>query len=145
MTIHSINIDKLREYVDATFEGDDDILFYYDKKEKVKTIPEACENIVNKIGIVYNGSELRGIKINGHKVGYFVYTDELLISFGLNKCYRNKAILTDMWEHIKLEVGDEFQCLLYSYNVRAVDWLRRCGMDVLFDNVTVLRFQNHLN
>ncbi len=145
MIVQPININELREYVDAALDGDDDILFYYDKKEKVKTIAEACENVVNKISVVYEGSELRGIKINGSKVGYFVYSDELLISFGLNKCYRNKAILSDMWDKIKAELGDTFQCLLYSYNVRAVNYLKKSGMEVLFDNVTVLRFQNNSN
>ena len=145
MTVQPIDINDLRVYVDAAFDGDDDILFYYDKKEKVKTISEACENVVNKVENQYDDSQIRGLKINGSKVGYFVYTNDLLVSFGVNKHYRNKAILTDMWEIIKKEMGDTFQCLLYSYNVRAVDWLKRCGMDILFENVTVLRFENNLN
>ena len=145
MTVQPIRIDELRDYVDAAFNGDDDILFYYDKKEKVKTIEQACENVVTKIKIVYEDSEIRGIKINGSKVGYFVYSDELLVSFGINKWYRNKAILSDMWEKIKEELGETFQCLLYSYNIRAIDFLKKCGMEILFDNVTVLRFENNLN
>jgi len=140
MTVRTINIDELSDYVNETFKGDDDLLFYYDKKEKIKTIESACNNVVEKIRMIYTDSEIRGIKINGSKVGYFVFTDELLISFGLNKGYRNKVILIDMWDCIKHELGDTFQCLLYSHNIRGCDWLKKCGMKELFSNVTIFRY-----
>lgn len=143
MTVVEIHIDELLDYVEPAFSGDDDLLFYYDKKANVKTTKEAAENVIIKIRKSYIGSECRGIKVNGDKVGFFVYADELLISFGLNKEYRNKVVLGEMWQMIKGELGDSFQCLLYSYNVRAIDWLRRNGMTVLFENTTLLRFENN--
>lgn len=145
MTVQPININDLRDYVEAALDGDEDILRFYDKKEKVETISEACSSVVNKIRIAYTESDIRGVKINGSKVGYFVFDDELLISFGLNINYRNKVILTDFWEKIKEELGDTFNCLLYSHNERAIGFLKKCGMNIIFDTVTVLRFENNLN
>lgn len=145
MVVQNIHIDELKSYVEAAFEGDDDIVFYYDRKEKVKTIQEAAENVVKKINKGYSFAEMRGVKINGAKVGYFIYTEDLLVSFGINKGYRLKEILIDFWEEIKKELGETFQCLLYSYNTRAIDFLRRNGMNILFENTTLLRFENNLN
>lgn len=144
MVVQDIHIDELISYVSAALDGDDDIVFYYDKKQKVKTIEEACDNIVWKIKTSYPFSEMRGIKINGSKVGYFVYVGELLISFSLNKNYRNKVILCDMWDHMTKELGGDFQCLLYSYNIRAIDFLKRNGMKVVFENTTLLKFENNI-
>lgn len=145
MVVQKINIDELLEYVESAFEGDEDIVFYYDKKEKVKSIREAAENVVKKIKKGYSFAEIRGVKINGGKAGYFIYTEDLLVSFGINKGYRIKEILIDYWECIKAELGETFQCLLYSYNTRAIDFLKRNGMNILFENTTLLRFENNLN
>lgn len=145
MTVKEIHIDELIGYVAGAFKGDDDIVFYYDRNEKVKTVDDASNNVVEKIRKIYSGSELRGVQIDGERVGYFVFADELLISFGMNKKYRNKEVLSEMWDEIKKELGATFQCLLYSYNVRGVEWLRKCGMDILFENITILRFNNQLN
>lgn len=145
MTIENIDINELPTYVDAALEGDEDILLFYDKKVEVKTVKDACTNIVNKISIAYSDSYIRGVKVDGAEIGYFVFDDELLISFGINKDYRNKETLTEFWGKITNELGGTFNCLLYSYNERAIGYLKKCGMSVIFDNVTILRFENNLN
>lgn len=145
MQVKHIHIDELFSYVEQAFDNDDDILFYYDKKVKPKTIPDACRNVVDKINMEYSDSEIRGVLIDGNKAGYFIYEGDMLISFGLNKEFRTREYLPVFWSYIKQELGDTFQCLLYSYNLRAVEFLQRCGMNILFENVTLLKFENNLN
>lgn len=145
MTVRPINKDDLWEYVEAAFDSDTEILNCYDKSQPVKTIDDVCRSIVYKIRNSFGESKMRGVLMNGKKVGYYVYSEDLLISFGLNREYRNRIVLPELWEIIKSELGDIFQCLLYSYNVRAIDWLKKCGMEVMFENVSLLRFENKVN
>ena len=138
MTTKSINIGELKPYIDIAFSNDDDLLKYYDRAEKIKTLEEACENTFKKISIIYPDAYIIGIEIDGNKKGYFVYGNNLLISFGMNKECRNEKTLIDFWEQIREKVGDNFQCIMNSCNQRAIGFLKKHGMKPLFENVTIL-------
>lgn len=133
-----VNMIGLKVYIESVFWDDDDILIYFDKEAGVKTTTDASVSVYKKIANQYYDAEKVGVEIDGYKVGYFVYMDELLVSFGVNKKYRNTEILSELWEEIKSRIGDTFQCVLYSYNTRAIGYLKKCGMKILFDNVTIL-------
>jgi hypothetical protein len=134
-----INIDQLKEYIDAAFYKDDELLRYYDKGECITTLGDACVNVFQKIKVNYPEANLIGITIKGLPVGYFAYCGSLLISFGLDVNSRTKDNLIDFWDNIKSTIGSNFQSILYSYNDRAISFLKRCGMDIIFDSVTILQ------
>lgn len=138
MEIKYITIDELKEYIYTAFFDDYELIDYYDKNEEIKSTDEAIENVYQKISIIYPTANFLGVQIEGNKAGYFVCEDSLLISFGLNKKYRNKEILPVFWEEIKNKMGKNFQCCLYSYNVRAIRFLEKYGMVKLLENVTIL-------
>lgn len=138
MTIKEINIDELSEYVFNALLDDDEIVKYYDKKCDMHTPFECVENLVNKIRKFYTYSFMAGIEINGQKEGYFVWDDNILISFSISPKYRNKETLSIFWREIKKRLGKEFHCMLYSHNIRAIEFLQKNGMKIMYDEVTIL-------
>ncbi len=138
MVVKNIHIEELKEYIDETFYGDDEILNCYDKTVPVTRITDVCESVFTKIESLQQSAEIRGIEIGGMKVGYFVFHPSVLLSFGINSEYREKEYLIDFWETINTELGGTFQVALFSYNRRAINWLQKCGMKILFDNATLM-------
>ncbi len=140
MDIKNINIDQFQEYVYNAFFDDEEIIEFYDRSANVKTTQEAIDNVCFKIKTAYPDAEIVGVEIKGCKEGYFVYKDNLLISFGMNLKYRNKETLFEFWEAIKRRMGNNFHSMLYSHNLRAINWLQKSGMKILFDHITILSY-----
>ncbi len=140
MDAKEINIDQFNDYVYNAIIDDDEILEYYDKSVNVKTPLEAIDNICFKIKDSYPDALIYGIHVEGEKVGYFVYKDNLLVSFGISVRHRNKETLSLFWQEIKNRLGNNFNSLLYSHNIRAIEWLQRNGMKILYDHITVLSY-----
>lgn len=135
-----INIDELKEYINAAFENDTELIGLYDKSVGVESLEDICDNVFEKISSLIEPAELRGVEVDGVEVGYFVYQPEVLISFGLNKMYRDKKYLSEFWKFIKSELGETFTCCLFGHNIRAINWLKeKCGMKIIFENVTILQ------
>jgi len=132
------DISEMQPFVEAAFLLDTDLLNYYDKGENVTSTQQACDNVMAKIKHNYPDAKCIGFYDNYNPVGYYVYMPELLISFGLNKNFRNSLYLDEFWKSIKQSLGDKFDCLLYSYNTRAINWLKKCGMVTTIENITVL-------
>jgi hypothetical protein len=127
-----------KTYIDAAFEGDEEILDYFDPAYPVTSVQEVCDNIYQKLVANYNESSFEPLDYEGIKVGFLCYTPGVLVSFGVNKAYRNKEILELVWSRIKDLLGDEFAMMLYDRNSRAIKWLTKCGMKVLGEHVTIL-------
>lgn len=142
MTPVNINISDLKPFIDIAFEFDREVINIYDKNHKVETTSDVCENIYNKIKNEYETSTIVGIKKDGVNIGYFVTLNRLLISFGLNIEYRDKEHLKEFFSLIKEHFAGTFQCVLYSYNLKGIGWLKRCGMKMLYDEVSILQFDN---
>ncbi len=142
MKIVNIGIDDLKEYIYSAFMGDDEIISIYDPSVNVRSIEDVCESVHEKIESLVDPCRINGVWIDGNKAGYFAYSQNSLISFGLNKEYRDKNNLVDFWNVIKYAIGDNFQCALFSVNKRGVDWLKKQGMSVLFENITILTYEN---
>lgn len=138
MTTIPISIDQLKEYVDVSFLYDYEIVYFFDPRFNIQKWEDAARIVYDKIVSDYSECKIKGVEINGNKAGYLVYNDNLLISFGLNKEYRNEKELQSFWGIIIKEVGEFFQCVLFSKNTRAIRWLRKCGMDALLESVTIL-------
>jgi len=140
MEAKEINIDQFNDYVYNAIIDDDEIIEYYDRSVNVKSTLEVINNIVDKIKTQYSDAIIYGIQKEGQKIGYFVYRDNVLVSFGISVRHRNKETLSLFWEEIKNRLGNEFHSLLYSHNERALSWLKKCGMKILFDHITVLSY-----
>lgn len=138
MKFININIEDLDEYVYNSFIDDDDLMAYYDKNVEVNTTKDCIDNVLFKIKNYYKDANYFGVEINGTKEGFFVCTEELLISFGININHRSSEELKEFWGFIKNVMGNTFQCLLYSHNQRAIGFLQKGGMKVLFENITIL-------
>lgn len=135
-----IHIDQLKEYIDAAFYKDEELLRYYDKGENIVTLSDAMENVYQKVKRNYPEAIIYGLKIKGFPAGYFVYYNTLLVSFGLDIQHRTSEYLAEFWGIIKETLGSSFQSILYSYNDRAIGFLKKSGMDIIFDNVTILQY-----
>ena len=138
MKIYNIDIEELNDYVYNALLDDVELLKFYDKNVQVKTTEDCINNIIEKINLCYSDADIFGVEDGGLKIGYFVCTHDLLISFGLNINYRDKETLTRFWNFIKSIMADNFQCVLYSNNRRGINFLEKGGMKVLFDSVTIL-------
>lgn len=133
MTIKNITYNYLLNAIKISFEGDDDILKFYDPNENPKNIKDIVEDIGSKI-LEYEGAIYRGVYDGKKLVGYFVYIDNVLISFALNIKYRVKEWLDFLYESIKKELG-LFICCLWNTNKRAIKWLQKNNMKInYFDN-----------
>lgn len=145
--IRDIKIEELQDYINSAFEGDDELLSFYDRNANVKTLEDCCNNTFQKIRFSYPNASYGGLDINvlnigtemkEKKIGFVVYENNMLISFGINKSHRDSDLLKLFWSDLKYLLGANFCCSLYSYNTRAIDWLKKCGMQVVYENITVL-------
>lgn len=135
-------MEELAAYIEEAFKEDYELVEYYDKSVNVKNVEDCIENVIEKIKTCYPDADMFGVEEYGCKIGYFVCTTDLLISFGININYRDKETLDCFWKMIKKVVGDTFQCVLYSHNKRGINFLQKGGMIILFDNITILTCNN---
>lgn len=140
MEVKNININQFPEYVYNAFFDDFELIEFYDRSANVKTTNDAIENVCEKIKDSYPDANIFGVEIEGLKIGYFVTKDNLLISFGMNIRHRNKMTLAIFWDEIKDKLGNNFHSILYSHNSRAIEWLKRSGMRIEFDHITILSY-----
>lgn len=139
MNTARINIQQLKPFIVAAFERDDELVENFDPAYSIQTWEEGAAEVLNKIEKEYSGCQIEGVFEGVEAIGYIVYQDNLLISFGININHRSKADLQDFWGLIKYSVGDQFQCVLFSNNTRAIKWLKTCGMDIVCESVTILQ------
>jgi hypothetical protein len=133
LIIRDILYEDLLKAIKIAFEGDNDIFKFYDPNENPKDIKDIVEDIGSKI-LEYEGGIYRGVYDDKNLVGYFVYIDNVLISFALNIKYRVKEWLDFLYESIKKELG-LFICCLWNTNKRAIKWLQKNNMKInYFDN-----------
>lgn len=138
MEVKNIDINEFNDYVYNAFFDDKEFIEYYDRSVNAKNTEEAIENVCEKIKISYPDADIFGVEINGAKEGYFVCRENLLISFGMSIKYRNKETLSGFWNEIKKKMGSNFHCMLYSHNSRAIEFLKKCGMKIMYDHITIL-------
>lgn len=139
MTEEIIPIDGLLPFLFATYEGDHALVKYFDPGCIVKDWQSCCSAIYQKIKENYPLATIKAVKDIYTPVGYYVFEKDMLISFGLHMKYRNKKNLTKFWKLIQSEFDGSFSCVLYSVNTRAIGWLEKCGMKLLFDHVSILQ------
>jgi hypothetical protein len=132
------NNSERKEFIDIAFENDFEIIEIYDKSVQVEDIAGVTHSIHEKLELVEN-IQFYGIEVYDIKIGYFAFKDSLLISFGVNILWRKYRIFVVLFDMIKSKIGENFQCVLFSYNQRAIKWLQKMKMEVVCENVTILK------
>jgi len=141
VTVEFIQSEELHDFVDITLRGDTEIVNLFDKAANVKTNLDCIENVCYKVKKYHPLAKCRGVYFDNKPVGYYVFEEDALVSFGLSPDYRNDENTTKLFECIKNEMGNDFTCFLYSNNKRAIKWLQKQGMVKTFDNITILQCQ----
>lgn len=142
MEAKKIDISALSQYVFVAFVGDKHLLEFYDRVflesfEGVPSVFDLVENVCQKVA-TYHDAQCYGLEDYLGPCGYFVHSPHhgLLVSFGLAVRLRGKG--KEFFEIVKKNIGSGFNCVIFSYNVRAVKWLKANGMKVRADSITVL-------
>ena len=119
------------------FVDDNDLNNYCDPSDKDKDIREIVYSIYNKILAYEKAGDCKFCKIryNDSLIGYFFYHKNILISFGVNVKHRNKQTLKRVFEDIKKEMNGEFETYMWERNERAINWLKKCGMEEVPCNI----------
>jgi hypothetical protein len=113
--------------VRRAFEGDLDIFKYFDPSASVKTIDDVVDNVVDKLFDYATEYDVSFVPFDN---GYIFHSSNMLISFGINVEHRTSENLSAMWDFILERLGDNFTCMLFDRNTRAINWLKRCGMRI---------------
>lgn len=137
MTTKTIPYSHLEPAVRIAFENDKDIFKFYDKNVVVTTLDELVDDIVAKLkdyADVFPDTAFKIVVDKNKTVGYIVFKEDTLISFGLSVEYRQRKYLNEFFALIKKELRGRFVVMLWSRNIRAVKWLMKNGLKILDTN-----------
>lgn len=113
------------------FEGDENLLDYYDPTSDVKTFDEAIMDIYHKL---VDHAKDKKCEFVRDDIGYIFYSDKLLISFCVKPVFRTKDNLAYFGNLIKSKLGTRFDCFLFNRNKKGVGFLERIGMKKIMSN-----------
>ena len=119
------------------FEGDKDISKYCDKNDKELEVEKLVLSIFKKL-LEYEETEecdFYDLSVENEVVGYGFNYKNILISFGVNKKFRNKEKLEKVFEIIKGKFNNDFETYMWERNERAVNWLKKSGMTEIESNI----------
>lgn len=133
MIAKAITYKEFEQALYIVFESDDRIYKLYDPKVIVNNTDDIVRDIVLKVR-TYENAVYKGIFEKGKLIGYYVYEDNSLVSFGLNPQYRVRNYLREFFGIIKKELTRPFFCVLHSRNVRAVKYLIKQGCEINHSN-----------
>jgi hypothetical protein len=128
MIAKPVTYKKIENGIYTAFKDDKDIFNFYDPNVQVSNINDIVNDIRGKALTYGNDVEYREVYCKNELAGYFFFYKKLLISFALNNKFRTRGNLRDFFRLIKTEIGNGFQCFLWSKNTRAVKWLLKNKM-----------------
>ena len=123
-----ISKNELPEIIRISYEGDKDLLDKYHINKY--TLEGAVKKELELIEKMSTQLQLTYLKVlNADKViGYVVKSGNFLYSFAISIYYRTSRILKEWWEALCLEMGDKFKVGLMSNNTRAIEYLKKRGL-----------------
>jgi len=127
--LKNISIFELKSFVSISYSGDKELLEKY-HVEEYETEEQAVNSTMNMIRMTSEEVDMKCYSVFEEKeaIGYLCVFDNFLYSFGIKKEKRKMPILVDFWANILDILGSSFITMLYPNNVRAINWLRKCGM-----------------
>jgi methyl coenzyme M reductase gamma subunit len=134
-----ITYSQLEKAIQVSFEEDIKIIELYDPNVEVKTIDDVVKSINEKIFEIKDLCICKGVYDKGKLIGYYVYTNMLLISFSLSPKYRTRGYLREFFGMIRKDLGKKFVCRLWSKNIRAIKWLLKNDLEVIEDKDDIVQ------
>lgn len=130
-----VPITELKQYIEIAFEGDGELINFYDKNSfVVSNLDMSCNTHCKLIDYknYFDNCYNYKVSLNNIPIGFIFITKNpnLLVSFSVNKKYRNKETLKKYFELIQNIFLEPFICFLYNENSRAINWLQKCGMEI---------------
>lgn len=128
VSIKKISKGELPKLISMSFSGDNELIEKYRPVEM--TMDETIVEITDKINETSKEQKLTYYKVIYKKqaIGYFVTLERFLYSFAINIKFRKKEILINWWRQVKSVLGENFRCMLYENNERAIHFLEKNGM-----------------
>ena len=147
ISLTEIPLSELRKYVEIAYRGDFDLLDKYwgdgfSLEEAVNETMFVINQVAEEIDV-----DCYSVENDGEEIGYIVKFPNNLYSFSININHRTKKNLIEYWERIKEVMEEGFICMLFPQNIRASNWLKRCGMIEVFgveNNCVTLLFNNNI-
>lgn len=136
----------------SAWDGDKELSKYYDSNCTNRSLDGFVEDTCHKILEYKEFSDdclIYGLTERTKKVGFVVLnrTTKLLYSFGVGKNYRDAEHLSTLFDFITGLLRQDFTCLLFRKNKRAVTWLQKCGLkekpihdEKLSESIIVLKY-----
>jgi len=130
-----ISIGDLKKYIEIAFEGDEELEHFYDKNSCLSSILDMTKNTYYKLEeykSYFDKCCHYKVVLDNVEIGFIFITKNpnLLVSFSINKLYRNKENLIIFFNLIRNIFSEPFNCLLYNENYSAINWLQKCGMKI---------------
>lgn len=125
---------ELKEYVQLAYIGDEELLSKYHIDNF--TLLEAVNSTMDMVDVSAKTLRLTFFKVifNDSSIGYVVVSGNHLYSFAIAIEYRTKQILKEWWQRVTEILGQQFTCLLFSNNTRAIDYMKKRGMKIEWQN-----------
>lgn len=132
VSIKEILFLELKKYVEVAYLEDLDLMKKYHVNENYN-LEEAVTETLRMIEVTSESVDMKyfGVTLGEENIGYLCIFKNNLYSFGININYRIKEILIAFWENIITVLNDGFITMLYPNNLRAINWLQKCGMVIV--------------
>lgn len=130
VTLIKISKQELPEIIRLSYEGDKDLLDKYHVNKytlegAVKKELELIDNMSTQLELSYFK-----VLLADHIIGYVVKSGNFLYSFAVSIYYRKSKILKEWWDALSEEMGDKFNVGLMSNNTRAIEYLKKRGLEI---------------
>jgi len=135
IVLKSVNALKIEDYINCAWDGDEKLEKYYDRSLTRRNLDGMVKDTSRKIRDMMEQDEqlsLLGIELDRTPIGFLIFSEKLSLfySFGVNAKYRSKEILTAIFKYVKAKLNYNFYSVMYEYNIRAINWLQKCGMEI---------------
>lgn len=129
-----ISKEELHGLVHIAYEGDYDLLDKYHIKKfnlesAVSSTLEMIDGMSKQLELKYFSVEWQGTQI-----GYVIISGDFLYSFGISIYHRTKNILKSWWDCLLLVMGDRIKVGLLSNNTRAIEYMKKRGLEITWSN-----------
>ena len=131
MISKEIKYDDLYKAIKIALVEDKNIVELYDPNIRVENANDVVDDIYRKIFEIKEHCICKGVFEKEKLIGYYVYTDLLLLSFSISSQYRTRGFLRDFFSLIRRDLGKKFMCRLWSKNIRAIKWLLKNNFEIV--------------
>lgn len=143
ITIKKISRIEVWSLVELSYQGDDDLFEkYHVAKMRFEDCVKCTIDMIEKVAREKNLVCYK-IMFNKKAIGYMITFTDFLYSYAINIKFRKKNILTEWWKQVRKIMGRQFATGLYENNTRAIEFLKKQGMQFVGKSNDILVFINN--